>query len=154
MEDAREIVKEQPLTEETQGLYAQLSSLRAQAMGSGSLAGWWKAIKDPIIQTEAGPVSWLELARKIAEVEESEEEQEEPMNIEHLKAKLAQHLEAGTPTPEILAELADTVPADTLSGEWRAMLRFVPSSAALAFLEIPEQHRERGAEVLEAFKTA
>ncbi|WP_005031247.1 hypothetical protein [Holophaga foetida] len=75
------------------------------------------------------------------------------MNIEHLKAKLAQHLEAGTPTPEILAELADTVPADT-RGAWRAMLRFVPSAAALSFLEIPENHRERGAEVLEAFKGA
>ncbi|WP_148300519.1 hypothetical protein [Holophaga foetida] len=30
--------------------------MSAQAMGSGSLAGWWKAIKDPIIQTETGPV--------------------------------------------------------------------------------------------------
>ena len=80
------------------------------------------------------------------------------MNIEHLKAKLAQHLEAGTRTPPNPPHTPPpwqswpTLCPLTTRGEWRAMLRFVPSAAALSFLEIPENHRERGAEVLEAFK--
>lgn len=157
LEDAIEETRAQPDSQETRAIFAQLGNLHTQGMAEGPLAEWWAAIQTPAIPSEAGNLSWLELARRIAQVGQPEDQpeagEEDMPTIEDLKATLLDHLNAGTPTTDILAELAASIPADTLS-EWRGMLRFVPTGGAMAFLGIPDHLKERGAEVLEAFKNA
>lgn len=119
-----------------------------QAQGP-ALAQWWANINHPLFPTEDGSKkTWLDLARQLEATEE-----DKPMNIEDLKILLVQRLEEGKAPSEILEELNETVPAE-LREEWKGYLKWVPAFGALGFLGIPEEHAERGTELLELFKAS
>lgn len=141
--------------EDIQALAQGFQRLRlegATASGPG-VAVYWAKANQAVFPVENGQaLTWLELAERLLDEDETEDGEDE-MDTDEMKELLLQRLKEGKSTDEILAELQAVVPEPTRNA-WKGLLCWMPTAGALGFLGIPAPLHDRGAAVLEAFKAA
>lgn len=121
--------------EKVETLRRALERYRAQGEAPGSLAMWW--------------ASWPQVKTYVDHVLE-EDEGEESMDLEGLRALLLRRLEEGATDDAILAELSQQVPQEAIR-QWRGMIRLLPASTVAGMIG-RGTHQERLTALLEAFK--
>lgn len=137
-----EQVEAHPENAEARQLLEALEAVEQEAEKPEQLGAWWQAWTS----------QWKAIAEEITQAAEAAEALEEsPMDIEGLKSLLRQRLDEGASAEAILAELRELVPVETLE-QWRGLLGFVPTSAAVGLMGVEERHRETLKALLEAFK--